>query len=129
MGGGRWGGGAGAAATLLPEGRVVDVVGMLVEVGGFVAAVGSQLEIPLEGRTLALEGLGFRDGRLLAAPLGSTAGVEPGARGFPSPRGAYAHVGDDLLGSVIDAFGDPADGKPAPPAHGHAPLRAPHPPP
>jgi FliI/YscN family ATPase len=114
-----------AAASPMPEGRVHKVVGMLVEVAGITAPVGSQLEIRAPGRApLRLEVFGFRDGRLLAAPLGPTQGVEPGAWVKCIPGVASVPVGDALLGRVVDAFGDPLDGRPKPICRERAPLVA-----
>jgi flagellum-specific ATP synthase len=113
-----------AAVTPLPEGRVRQVVGQLVEVEGLATAVGTQLDARLAGRTLALEVIGFRHGTLLAAPLGSIAGLAPGVRVRPSIRAARIGVGDALLGRVLDAFGEPLDGKPAPRTTAFAALHA-----
>ncbi len=111
-----------------PEGRVHEVVGLLVEVAGVSAATGERLEIERPTDTLLVEVLGFRNGRLLCAPLGSTQGVEPGARVRRHARGASVPVGEGLLGRVIDAFGTPLDGRPAPiAAHRASLLREPPP--
>ncbi len=92
-----------------------------------VAPVGSQLQVDANGRPLLLEVFGFRDGRLLTAPLGSTTGVEPGAwvRHMHSVPSIIA--GDALLGRVIDAFGNPIDG--GPPVRGCARVTLHAPPP
>jgi FliI/YscN family ATPase len=103
-----------AADPMPAEGQVHEVVGLLVEVVGLHAATGDRLDVLMPDRRLALEVLGFRQGRLLAAPLGSTAGVQHGMRVVRRARGASVDVGDALLGRVIDAFGQPLDGKPAP---------------
>ena len=106
-----------------PEGQVADVVGLIVEVAGVRAATGERLEVKMgDGSSLALEVLGFRGGRLLAAPLGPTAGIQPGARVVKMAHGASAEVGEALLGRVIDAFGRPLDDRPAPVLDRHAPL-------
>jgi len=97
-----------------PQGRVHDVVGLLVEVVGVNAATGDRLEVLTPKGGLVVEVLGFRQGRLLCAPLGSTLGVEPGATVRNLGIGSKIPVGDALLGRVIDAFGAPLDGKPAP---------------
>ena len=112
-----------AARTTLPEGRVEHLVGMLVEVGGIAAAIGSQLETRIDGRPLGLEVVGFRRGHVLTAPLGSTAGLKPGALVRARPSAAVAAVGPALLGRVIDAFGEPLDGLPPPPCGSRAPLK------
>jgi flagellum-specific ATP synthase len=116
-----------AALGPFPEGRVHQVIGQLVEVAGIVVPVGAQLAVERVGKPLPLEVLGFRAGRTLAAPLGPIAGVEPGARVTVRPSAAVAAVGDELLGRVIDAFGNPLDGGPPPNCPHHAPLHAPAP--
>jgi flagellum-specific ATP synthase len=103
-----------AAAGPCPEGRVRDVVGVLVEVEGLVAPIGGQLEIRTREAKLGLEVIGFRQGRLLAAPLGPTTGIVPGARVRTTPEADKVAVGDALLGRVLDAFGRPLDGRPMP---------------
>lgn len=112
------------APLVRPEGRVEKVVGLLVEVSGVKAAVGRELEIPLPHRTITLEVIGFRDGLVLAAPLGPTAGIAPGQRVRLRTSEPAAEVGEALLGRVIDAFGNPMDGMPAPHVGGRAPLHA-----
>ncbi|MFM7295770.1 MAG: FliI/YscN family ATPase [Planctomycetota bacterium] len=114
------------APVVVPEGRVREVVGVLVGVEGISVPVGAQLELQLAGRSLALEVLGFRDGRVLTTPLGDTAGVAPGMRVRASLAGGLAPAGDELLGRVVDAFGKPLGG----PAIQHTvrvPVRAPPP--
>ena len=112
-----------------PEGRVAEVVGMLVEVEGLSASVGSQLEAETLNGLVPLEVLGFRNGRVLTAPLGRTAGLSPGARVRPSPAAAIAAVGPALLGRVIDAFGRAIDGQADPVCRETTPLHAAPPPP
>ncbi len=118
-----------AAEAMPAEGQIHEVVGHLVEVVGLNAATGDRLELALPDRKLALEVLGFRQGRLLAAPLGSTAGVQHGMRVIRKAGGAKVDVGNALLGRVLDAFGQPLDGRPAPVCTSRVPLRRdpPHP--
>ena len=111
-----------------PSGRVRDVVGVLVEVEGMTAPVGSELEVALPNRRLRLEVLGFRQSRILTAPLGSTAGVAPGMRVRAAGRNAMVAVDGSLLGRVTDAFGAPLDGGPIPTCRGRVALRASPPP-
>lgn len=113
-----------AARGPQPEGRVRDVVGILVEVEGLVAPIGGQLELRLPTQKLVLEVVGFRQGRLVAAPLGPTTGILPGATVRASAEAGEVAVGDALLGRVVDAFGCPLDGRAAPDATTSAPLFA-----
>jgi flagellum-specific ATP synthase len=112
------------APLVRAEGRVEKVVGLLVEITGLEAAVGRELEIELSGRRVTLEVIGFRDERLLAAPLGPTSGIAPGARVRLRTSEASAEVGEALLGRVIDAFGRPMDQRPAPRCGGRSALHA-----
>jgi len=96
-----------------PEGRVRDVIGILVEIEGLTAPIGGQLELRNSSVRLGLEVVGFREGRLLAAPLGPTAGIVPDSRVRLSPESNAVAVGDALLGRVLDAFGLPLDDGPA----------------
>ena len=60
---------------------------------------------------LPVEVVGFQDGHLLSVPLGDTTGVRPGARLWRAGGSRRCPVGDALLGRVIDAFGQPIDGR------------------
>jgi flagellum-specific ATP synthase len=111
------------------EGQVHELVGLLVEVVGVRAAIGDRLEARLPDRKLVLEVLGFRMGRLLAAPLGTTEGIRPGAPVVRLSEGASAEVGEALLGRIIDAFGQPLDDGPPLRCTHRAPLRREPPPP
>jgi flagellum-specific ATP synthase len=97
-----------------PEGVVLDVVGLIVEVGGLRAAVGDALAVEdAFGARLEVEVVGFRAGRLLTTPLGVLSGVRPGARVIRLERGATVPGSFQMLGRVVDSFGRPLDGGPA----------------
>jgi FliI/YscN family ATPase len=102
-----------AACDTLPlRGRVVRVVGLLVESRGPRAGVGELCElVPADGGpVLALEVVGFRDGLLLTVPLGGTANIRPGDHVVSRGRRATIGVGPALLGRVLDGLGQPLDG-------------------
>ena len=88
-----------AAARLSPrfriEGRVKDAVGQLLEIEGVDAPVGSELEVVRAAGGVRLEVLGFRGDVLIAAPLGGTAGIAPGARVRLATRAPSMAVGVD----------------------------------
>src|SRR5450432_3255165 len=112
-----------------PEGVVLDVVGMIVEVGGLRAAVGDALAVEdPSGARLEVEVVGFRSGRLLTTPLGALSGIRPGARVVRLERGATVPGSLALLGRVVDSFGRPLDGGPAIVAERACPVNAPPPP-
>ncbi len=108
-----------------PMGTVLQVVGLVVEVGGLQAGVGELLRLkPDRGPELDLEVVGFRSGRLLATPLGPIAGIRPGACVQLASGGSHVAVGGSMLGRILDAFGRPLDRLPPPTADDAYPVRA-----
>jgi flagellum-specific ATP synthase len=113
-----------------PMGVVLDVIGLVVEVGGIRAAVGETLDVLSDaGDRLPIEVVGFRSGRVLGTPLGPLKGVRAGAAVTTSRKGSTINVGPGLLGRVIDSFGSPLDGLGPMDADERVPLHAPPPPP
>ena len=101
----------GRAGTFRVYGRVVQVVGLLVEVTGMTPCLGEVCHACPEGvPPIALEVVGFREDRILAMPLGGTDGIGPGCRVRATGRKACAEVGDRLVGRVLDGMGNPIDG-------------------
>ncbi len=100
-------------ADLTPlSGRVVRVVGLLIESNGPRARVGDICEVigaPGEP-PLRVEVVGFREGHLQSVPLGGTAGIRPGDRIVARGTLADMPVGQEMLGRVVDPFGRPIDG-------------------
>src|SRR5207244_8329075 len=56
------------------------------------------------------EVVGFRAGRTLLMPLGTTDGIGPGTRVTPTGHPFRLPVGDQLLGRVLDGLGRTIDG-------------------
>src|SRR6202451_2925273 len=103
-----------AVPALRRFGRVARIEGLLVEVTGAAGAIslGGQLRITSSnGKTIPCEVVGFRDGRALAMPLGTLEGITLGTRADFDDRPAAIHPSRAWLGRVIDAFGQPTDGK------------------
>jgi flagellum-specific ATP synthase len=113
---------------LTVSGRVAAVNGLLIEARGGLTrlAVGARAEIGRFGeRPLAAEVVGFRDTRALLMPFGSVEGVAPGAEIRIEPLGSAVRPTKAWLGRVVDAFGNPIDGKgPLPSGVAAYPLRA-----
>jgi len=98
--------------TMPPSGRVIRSVGLLIESQGPRVGVGATCDvIGRDGApSLTVQVVGFRDGVVLAVPLGDTVGVQPGDRIVARGRARDIGVGPQLLGRVIDALGQPLDG-------------------
>lgn len=93
------------------RGRVVQLIGLVIESEGPLAAVGEVCRIESarhDGTTLA-EVVGFRNNHVLLMPLGETAGIHPGSDVIALGTPLEAPYGDGLLGRVIDALGSPLD--------------------
>ncbi|HXV30740.1 MAG TPA: FliI/YscN family ATPase, partial [Sinorhizobium sp.] len=100
--------------TMRWVGRVTDVVGVSVVSHGPQVAVGDFCEIrTAAGRRIRTQVIGFRDGRVLSMPLEEPEGLTLGDAIVARSEDARIQVGPDLLGRVIDGFGNPLDGGPA----------------
>jgi len=93
-------------------GRVVQLIGLVIESEGPAAAMGEVCRIQSarrEGFTLA-EVVGFRNHHLLLMPLGEIHGLHPGCEVIATGAPLRAAVGSALQGRVIDGLGRPIDG-------------------
>jgi flagellum-specific ATP synthase len=113
---------------LTVSGRVAAVNGLLIEARGGLTrlAVGARAEIVRFGeKPLSAEVVGFRDTRALLMPFGPVEGVAPGAEIRIEPLGSAVRPTKAWLGRIVDAFGQPIDGKgPLPQGAAAYPLRA-----
>jgi flagellum-specific ATP synthase len=92
-------------------GRVVQLIGLVVESEGPLAALGEVCRIQSarhEGSMLA-EVVGFRNHHLLLMPLGEMDGIHPGAEVIATGAPLRVAVDDSLMGRVIDGLGNPID--------------------
>jgi flagellum-specific ATP synthase len=108
-------------------GRVKSVQGLLVEIVGPVRElrVGGRVVIETtNGGQLAAEIIGFKDGHALCLPFGQLAGVRLGCKAVFRRHDGSAFPSEAWLGRVIDANGEPIDGKgPLPRGSQAYPLR------
>ncbi len=115
------------------SGRVAAVNGLLIEARGGLTRlpVGARADIE-RGRglpPLPAEVVGFRETRALLMPFGPVEGVAPGAEIRIRPEGTSVRPSAAWLGRIVNAFGEPIDGKgPLPQGPAAYPLRTPPPP-
>ncbi len=125
-----------AAIDEVPErqtyGRVTAVLGMLVEVGGASAnlSVGARAAVlARDGHEILCEVIGFRGGRALLMPFQAIDGVGLGCKAIVLPAQPVIRPTRGWLGRVVNALGEPIDGKgPLPKGNEARPLRASPPP-
>ena len=98
---------------VIAQGRVKQVVGLVVEGNGPGIPVGSQclIEVNRGAALVPAEVVGFRQDRILLMPLGEMRGIEPGSLISMQESHTGVPVGEDLLGRVVDGLGRPMDGK------------------
>src|SRR5271156_2201416 len=93
------------------KGRVVQLIGLVIESEGPLAAVGEVCRIESarhDGYTLA-EVVGFRNHHVLLMPLGELHGIHPGSEVIALGASLQVPVGESLKGRVIDGLGNPLD--------------------
>ncbi len=112
-------------------GQVTAVLGLLIEVGGIerYLSVGGRCSVETrDGRRVPCEVVGFRNNRAQLMSLGSVEGVGLGCRAVIESSMPAVYPCEYWLGRVVDALGNPVDGK-GPLQRGRAgiPLRNPPP--
>lgn len=129
-----------AAQTLIGEidqlpdrrwhGRVAGVLGMMIEVAGVERqlSVGERCLVHGRAGTVTCEVVGFRGGRALLLPFGTVEGIGLGCKAEVGYADSVVWPTDAWLGRVVNALGEPMDGKgplPTGPASWHLRSRAP----
>jgi flagellum-specific ATP synthase len=108
-------------------GRVVGVRGLMVEVAGPIHAmsVGSRVLIETgAGRTIPCEVVGFAGANALLMPFAMLEGVRRGCRAIVTSVPGAVRPSPGWLGRVVNAMGEPIDGKgPLPPGPSPYPFR------
>jgi type III secretion protein N (ATPase) len=118
--------------SVVEHGRVVQATGTVLKATGLRARIGQQCRIfdPAQAEStepLLAEVIGFSGAEVILAPYGPLQGVAVGAAVQGLAEEAHVPCGEALLGRVIDAFGQPLDGRPLDPAVGSTPLYGPSP--
>ncbi|MRD48683.1 FliI/YscN family ATPase [Caenimonas koreensis] len=114
-----------------PVGHVRQLGGLTVEVEGLRASIGDMFSIapgssPAQGAAAPVlaEVVAVKAASLLLMPYGGLHGLSAGDEVLAAPSQTHIGVGGGLLGRVIDGFGEPLDGQPAPQLSQRRALRA-----
>jgi flagellum-specific ATP synthase len=100
------------AKSIQRRGVIIESRGLIVESRGPQASIGEICRIEYGGGKYVLaEVVGFRNNRLQLMPLGDTGGIAPGMMVSATGGPYMVNVGENLLGRVLDGFGNPIDGK------------------
>ena len=98
-------------STIRVNGRVTQVVGLLIEATGPQNPVGDICNIITQNGPLPCEIVGFRKDSVLLMPLIHTEGIRKGAEVVPTGTPLTAPAGEELLGRLLDGLGNPIDEK------------------
>jgi len=112
------------ACTIQANGKVTNIVGLVIEAQGPVSRLGTICDIYTKGDShkISAEVLGFKDNKVLMMPLAEIRGIGPGCPIVASQQRAVIPVGPGLLGRVIDGLGNPIDNKGPIPAEREYPI-------
>lgn len=101
-----------AAPSVRQAGKVVEVIGTLVKVGGIDVTLGELCEFRTPGGRLLQHGevIGFTRDHALISPFSRLGDVSRSTRVIGLGRPLSVKVGPALLGRVIDSLGEPIDG-------------------
>jgi flagellum-specific ATP synthase len=107
-----------AAIAPIPDyevfGRVIKVLGLLVEIAGFgkELSIGSIVHLrPNENKDIPCEVVGFKDGNALLMPFGNLEGIGLGCPAVIQGNKPSINPDQRWLGRVINALAQPIDGK------------------
>jgi flagellum-specific ATP synthase len=107
-------------------GRVTQVIGLVMESNGPSALVGEVCHVHARQsrKRVAAEVVGFRENHTLLMPLTDMSEIGPGCSVISTGKPLTVGVGEELLGRVLDGFGNPLDGKGALWAREERPVHA-----
>jgi flagellum-specific ATP synthase len=113
------------------NGRVVQVVGLVIESQGPDVQIGDLCEVRFRNRDTVLraEVVGFKTDRVLLMPLGELSDIGPGCDVLSMGHSIGVNVSNSLLGRVLDGLGNPLDSLGPVPGADYYPLTSspPHP--
>lgn len=91
------------------NGRITEIVGMLIKAIVPQVKIGEVCLIKREGPPLLAEVVGFTREEVFLSPLGEMTGVGPSSEVIPTRLPLHIKVGPQLLGRVLDGLGNPLD--------------------
>jgi len=101
----------GTTSTMRKVGKVLQIIGLIIEADGPEGSIGDLCYIASGGSETAVsaEIVGFKEDRILLMPLGAMDGLRPGASVINTGSSMKIQVGPQLLGRVLDGLGRPID--------------------
>lgn len=91
------------------NGRITEIVGMLIKAVVPQVKIGEICLIKREGKPLMAEVVGFTKEEVLLSPLGEMTGIGPSSEVIPTYKALHIKVGPQLLGRILNGLGEPLD--------------------
>lgn len=91
------------------NGRITEVVGMLIKAIVPEVKIGEVCLVKREGEPLKTQVVGFTRDEVFLSPLGEMTGIGPSSEVIPTRLPLHIKVGPQLLGRVLDGMGEPLD--------------------
>lgn len=91
------------------NGRITEVVGMLIKAIVPNVKIGEVCLVKREGEPLRTEVVGFTREEVFLSPLGEMTGIGPSSEVIPTHLPLHIKVGPNLLGRVLNGLGEPLD--------------------
>lgn len=96
---------------IIVEGKLTRMVGLTLEAIGLNATVGERCLVIDRNNKVEAEVVGFQDEKVYLMPVQAISGLRAGARVVPLESANDLVIGDELLGRVVNGFGEPIDGR------------------
>lgn len=93
------------------QGRLTRMVGLTLEAVGMNASIGQRCQVIDHQQTVEAEVVGFHDNKTFLMPVQAVHSLRAGARVIPLETANELVIGDELLGRVVNGFGEAIDGK------------------
>ncbi len=104
--------------TRIPEqpeppvsGTLTRLVGLTLEASGLSVSVGDRCQVVDSHQSVEAEVVGFSEDKTYLMPVQALGHLKAGARVTPIARAADLVIGEELLGRIVNGFGDAIDGK------------------
>lgn len=91
------------------NGRITEVVGMLIKAIVPEVKIGEICLVKRPGEPLLTEVVGFTREEVFLSPLGEMSGIGPSSEVIPTHMPLHIKVGPELLGRVLNGLGEPLD--------------------
>lgn len=91
------------------NGRITEIVGMLIKAIVPHVKIGEICLIKREGEPLLTEVIGFTRDEVFLSPLGEMTGIGPSSEVIPTHLPLNIKVGNNLLGRILNGLGQPID--------------------